>query len=118
MTREDIIAMAREAGVKDWWDSGNDNAEALLECLERFTALVEAHVKAKEKERQRYDIHSCGPDCDRYICVAVRKAREEEREAWPNLEPVINWLENGCNPKDAAAELRLYDAAIRARGQQ
>ena len=27
------------------------------------------------------EIHSCGPDCDRYICVAVRKAREEEREA-------------------------------------
>lgn len=52
-----------------------------LERLERFAALVEAHVNAKEKERQLFDIHSCGPDCDRYICVAVRKAREEEREA-------------------------------------
>ena len=25
-----------------------------------------------------------------------------------NLLPVILWLENGCNPQDAAAELRIY----------
>ena len=50
MTREDIIKLAREAGVKDWWDSGNDNAEALLECLERFTALVAAKASAAERE--------------------------------------------------------------------
>ena len=37
-----------------------------------------------------------------------------EREAFPNLTAVINWLENGCDPKEAAKELRLY-AAIRAR---
>ena len=47
MTREDIIKLAREAGVKDWWDSGNDNAEALLECLERFTALVAAAERSE-----------------------------------------------------------------------
>jgi hypothetical protein len=41
----------------------------------------------------------------------------EEREKWPNLDPVINWLENGCDPKEAAKELRLYAAAIRARGE-
>ena len=40
-----------------------------------------------------------------------------EREAFPNLTAVINWLENGCDPKEAAKELRLYAAAIRARGQ-
>lgn len=38
------------------------------------------------------------------------------REAWPNLQPVIAWLENGCDPKEAAKELRIYDEAIRARG--
>ena len=112
MNKEDIIRMAREAGLITRY-GGREIASD--DAIERFAALVEANVNAKEKERQRYDLHSCGPDCDRYICVAVRKAREEEREAWPNLEPVINWLENGCNPKDAAAELRLYDAAIRAR---
>lgn len=25
-----------------------------------------------------------------------------------NLSPVINWLENGCDPKEAAKELRAY----------
>jgi len=53
------------------------------------------------------------PQLERFAALVVAA----EREAWPNLEPVINWLENGCNHKDAAAELRLYDAAIRARGQ-
>ena len=32
----------------------------------------------------------------------------------PDLDPVISWLENGCNPQDAANELRLYAGAIRA----
>jgi len=40
-----------------------------------------------------------------------------EREQWPNLNPVIQWLENGCDPKEAAKELRHYAAAIRARGE-
>ena len=29
-----------------------------------------------------------------------------------NLLPVILWLENGCNPKDAAAELRIYQVKL------
>lgn len=41
-----------------------------------------------------------------------------ERREWPDLEPVINWLENGCDPKEAAKELRTYAEAIRARGQE
>ena len=47
----------------------------------------------------------------------VTQAVEAEREQWPNLNPVIQWLENGCDPKEAAKELRHYAAAIRARGQ-
>lgn len=27
-----------------------------------------------------------------------------------NLMPVITWLENGCDPKEAAKELRIYQA--------
>ena len=78
MNKEDIVRMAQEAG-------GLPDPMVFIGAYERFAALVEAHVNAKEKERQRYDIHSCGPDCDRYICVAVRKARQEERNklaAW------------------------------------
>ena len=42
---------------------------------------------------------------------------QREREAFPNLDPVITWLENGCDPKEAAKELHLYKEAIRARGK-
>jgi hypothetical protein len=31
-----------------------------------------------------------------------------ERAKLPNLAPVIAWLENGCDPKEAAKELRFY----------
>ena len=30
----------------------------------------------------------------------------------PNLDPVIAWLENGCDPKEAANELRGYQAVM------
>lgn len=30
----------------------------------------------------------------------------------PNLSAVIQWLENGCDPKEAAKELRLYQSAM------
>jgi hypothetical protein len=46
---------------------------------------------------------------------AVAEAVAAERKKWPNLNPVITWLENGCDPKEAAKELRIYAAAIRAR---
>jgi hypothetical protein len=33
-----------------------------------------------------------------------------ERQQYPNLQPVIDWLERGCDPIEAAKELRLYQA--------
>jgi hypothetical protein len=72
MTPEDIIRMARQAGMTTM---AHDSR------IERFAALVAA----------------------------------AERKEWPNLDPVITWLENGCDPKEAAKELRIYAAAIRAR---
>ena len=38
----------------------------------------------------------------------------EPKKAPPNLMPVIAWLENGCDPKEAAKELRVYQAAMAA----
>lgn len=34
--------------------------------------------------------------------------------ALPDLSHVIVWLENGCDPKNAAKELRIYQARINA----
>ena len=56
-------------------------------------------------------------DLERFAALVAAAAKAEEREAFPDLTAVINWLENGCDPKEAAKELRLYAAAIRARGQ-
>ena len=50
------------------------------------------------------------------LAVLLETVAASERKKWPNLDLVINWLENGCDPKEAAKELRLYADAIRARG--
>jgi hypothetical protein len=41
----------------------------------------EALVRADEREKYKWDVHSCGPTCKRYACVAMREAIEAEREA-------------------------------------
>ena len=99
MTKDDISKLAREAG-------GLPDPMVFIGVYERFAALVEAHVNAKEKERQRYDIHSCGPDCDRYICVAVRNEREACAQLCDHL-----WESKAAGAYECAT-------AIRARGQQ
>lgn len=42
MTRDDVIRMAREAGIDAWWDSGNECREDLQAHLEHFAGLVAA----------------------------------------------------------------------------
>ena len=73
MNRDDIVRMAEEAGVHEGgeanWVEGNR--------WELFANLV----AAAERERIKWDsIHTCNPHCDRPACVAVRRAREDERE--------------------------------------
>jgi len=41
----------------------------------------EALVRADQDEKYKWDIHSCGPTCEKYACVAMREAVEAEREA-------------------------------------
>lgn len=47
-----------------------------------------------------------------------RRVSDEEMmaiaQSVPDLGPVIAWLENGCDPKDAAKELRIYQQRIKA----
>ncbi len=52
----------------------------LMDCDEEVLKLVNAAIEA-ERERVKWDIHSCHPECDKPVCVAIRKAVEEEREA-------------------------------------
>ena len=67
----DVLRMAREAGMQDCTCNGT------LGCLERFADLV----RADEREKYKWDVHSCGPTCKRYACVSIREAVEAGRNA-------------------------------------
>jgi hypothetical protein len=82
MTRDDIIRMAREAGLErivGVYADGSRIVEVTnLDLLESFAALV----AAAERERIKWDsIHSCHADCQNPACVIVREAVAAEREA-------------------------------------
>jgi hypothetical protein len=70
--------------------------------LERLVALVRADAIVDEREKYKWDIHSCGPTCKRYACVAMREAVEAEREA--------------CAKEAESWDCHLAAAEIRARG--
>jgi hypothetical protein len=93
------IDMAREAGfhVGDQFVAGASEAE-----LKRFEALV----RADEREKYKWDVHSCGPTCKRYACVAMREAVEAEREACAKV----------CEDDASTPEELICAAAIRTRG--
>jgi hypothetical protein len=94
MTQDDVIRMAREAGLADaCWES-----EISFLLLKRFAALVEAAV--------RNNVHTCHKDCQNPACVAVREAAAAEREACAKLFDGKVW----------AYDYREIAAAIRARG--
>lgn len=48
-------------------------------------------------------------DTARMFCAA-----EQMHAALPDLSHIIAWLENGCDPKAAVDELRIYQARIGA----
>ena len=76
--------------------------------LERLVALV----RADQDEKYKWDIHSCGPTCKRYACVAMREAVEAEREACAKV------CERMAGRPSWEAHQHYIDAAaaIRARG--
>ena len=84
MNRDDIIRMAREACGEPAWGGG---VEWTWEEVEHFANLV----AAAERERIKWDtIHSCHPECDKPVCVAMRKAVLEEREACAKVCESLN----------------------------
>ena len=100
MNRDDIIRMARESsGVEFPASMDGVKIGMSIEHLERFANLV----AAAERERIKWDtIHSCHPECDKPVCVAIRKAVLEEREACARACEGDDW--------------RVAAAIVRARG--
>jgi hypothetical protein len=100
----DTIDMAREADLiddtyaSDWY----------VYQLKRFEALV----PADEREKYKWDVHSCGPTCKRYACVAMREAVQAEREACAKVADLV-----AREIDDTNGTATYIAAAIRARGQ-
>jgi hypothetical protein len=100
MTPADITRMAQEAGFicdESWEQFG-------LYGFTRFANVVAKHLS--------YDgIHTCNDECQRPVCVAIRKAVQREREACAKVvEEYPHWI--GLTAK---AEI---SNAIRARGER
>ena len=100
MNRDDIIRMAREAGLLRSGDGWTEPHRWGITELERFAALIEQHLS--------YDsIHTCHDECQRPACVAMREAVKAEREVCAEMVAGMNVQ----HPKYIAA-------AIRARGEE
>lgn len=137
MTKEEIIAMAKKAGWDDHHCQFDTRIKHFAELVadaeakriyeqgmvtvghmrEQITLAIKnapdykmgyADGTATEQERLKWDIHSCGPTCKRYACVATREAVQAEREAiydeWHSC--VMSDLENGvkCLNEKASKE--------------
>ena len=78
MTKEDIIAMATKAG---FWQEYKNSFKCSSEAINDFAVLVAAATD----EPWKWGVHSCGPTCNRYACIAVREAVLTERAAMMQL---------------------------------
>jgi hypothetical protein len=103
----DTIDMARETKMPYDFVTGEP---IYIEKLKAFEALV----RADEQEKYKWDIHSCGPTCKRYACVAMREAVEAEREACAKVCDSRAMEYDGFSAEQNASE--KLAAAIRARG--
>ena len=111
------IDMAREAGLHiPYWGEEEDPKKdpprwTMVSPLPPLLKAFEALVRADEQEKYKWDIHSCGPTCKRYACVAMREAVEAEREACAKV------CETKMGPTATDYYGKTYAAAIRARSK-
>jgi hypothetical protein len=99
-----VIEMAREAG------GGLESDYINISALERLVELA----RADEREKYKWDVHSCGPTCTKVACVAMREAVKAEREACAKV-----CEENATDLSEGDWDSACINCAdhIRARGQ-
>jgi len=114
MTKEEIIAMARQAGFVDYeLDDGTTNA-----FDKRYEALAELIA---EREREHYDdlFDNIKNWCEAYPISVFpepdfKKAHEVLKENGMTLDAI-----SASNMKHVITQVqKMIDAAIRARGQE
>jgi hypothetical protein len=100
MNRDDIILIAKDAGLLRGGDGWTEPHRWGITEIERFANLIEQHLS--------YDsIHTCHAECQRPACVAVREALKAEREVCAEMVAGMDVQ----HPKYIAA-------AIRERGEK
>lgn len=79
MTREEIVKLAREAGLENYGPTPNApySYGIFLDCVERFAALIEQRAAAAEREAcakvaEQFDWSG---DC-RHVAAAIRARGE------------------------------------------
>ena len=128
-----IMEMAREVKMPYDFVTGEP---LYIEKLEAFAELVRADernrtwtpsewteyersiaalVREDEAEKHKWDIHSCGPTCKRYACVAMREAVLAEREACI-VDIQMHIPRSGRHTPEYQMAMRMIER-IRARGQ-
>lgn len=73
MTRNDIIRMAREAGIDAWLDSGNECREDLQAHLERFAGSIATAEREACAAKMDAIAHRCrmeDSDCEPFVYAA------------------------------------------------
>ena len=113
MNRDDIIRMAREAGLcidgEVAFSPNHNGADVDINDLQAFANLV----AAAERERIKWGgIHSCHPECDKPVCVAIRAAVAEEREA---CAQIAHDTYEGFGPHAKGVDYVKQHIAIRIR---
>lgn len=51
---------------------------------------------------------------DGHLMNFARLIEAEVKKEYPNLQPVINWLANGCSTQAAIKELEIYQISMRS----
>ena len=97
--------MALEAG---FFQGDGDGQGVWLANDQELKAFAEL-VRADEREKYKWGVHSCGPTCTKAACVAMREAVKDEREAACDI---VDY------ELDSNGHAEAIKIAIRARGQQ
>jgi hypothetical protein len=103
MTKDDILSMAKEAGIDDWWESGGNWRSVLDGHLERLAALVAEKATEQANARQNAS-----------WALMCKKMVVAERE-----ECVKILHDNATNSKGMAVHALIASAQqIEARGKK
>lgn len=100
-------------------EDGHVDVYAVLEafgvtCPARQHAIKKllcAGLRGKADELQ--DLTEARDAVDRAVELQQGRKPVAPAATLPDLQPVIDWLEAGCDPKNAAKELRIYQSKMR-----